>query len=106
MASLVAQTDQNPIENVWAVMVRELSEELRAPARQLNADQLSAAIARKWEEMRRRPHYLASLAASIQTRLEECVEAAGAHTGYQVAAAAGSCRCISEIRATTGHALV
>ena len=58
-------------------MVRELSEKLRTPARQLNTDQPWAAVERKWEEMRRRPHYFARLAAFI-----------------------------SEMRATTGRALV
>ena len=36
--------DLNPIENVWSLMVHELEEELRQPARQLNQDELWAAV--------------------------------------------------------------
>ena len=39
-------------------MVHELEEELRQPARQLNQDELWAAVLAKWEELRRRPGYL------------------------------------------------
>ena len=42
--------DLNPIENVWSLMVHELEEELRQPARQLNQDKLWAAVLAKWEE--------------------------------------------------------
>ena len=34
----------NPIEDVWSLMVHELEEELRQPARQLNQDELWAAV--------------------------------------------------------------
>ena len=72
--------DLNPIENVWSLMVHELEEELRQPARQLNQDELWAAVLAKWEELRRRPGYLRSLVASMRRRLEQCSEAAGRHT--------------------------
>ena len=45
--------DLNPIENVWSLMVHELEEELRQPARHLNQDELWAAVLAKWEELRR-----------------------------------------------------
>ena len=47
--------DLNPIENVWSLMVHELEEELRQPARQLNQDELWAAVLAKWEELRAPP---------------------------------------------------
>ena len=72
--------DLNPIENVWSLMVHELEEELRQPARQLNQDELWAAVLAKWEELRRRPGYFRSLVASMRRRLEQCSEAAGRHT--------------------------
>ena len=74
--------DLNPIENVWAVTVDELSEDLRAPARQLRSEELWAAVQRKWEELRARRSYFARLASSMRSRLEECVGAAGGHTSY------------------------
>ncbi|KAF0298659.1 Transposable element Tcb1 transposase [Amphibalanus amphitrite] len=74
--------DLNPIENVWSLMVHELEEELRQPARQLNQDELWAAVLAKWEELRRRPGYFRSLVASMRQRLEQCSEAAGGHTSY------------------------
>ena len=43
-----------PLENVWSLMVHELEEELRQPARQLNQDALWAPVLAKWEELRRR----------------------------------------------------
>ena len=60
--------DLNPIENVWSLMVHELEEELRLPARQLNQDELWAAVLAKWEELRRRPGYFRSLVASMRQR--------------------------------------
>ena len=63
-------------------MVRELSEELRAPARQLRAEELWEAVRLKWEELRARRAYFRRLAASMPSRLQECVEAAGGHTSY------------------------
>ena len=74
--------DLNPIENVWSVMVSELSDELGAPVRQLRAEELWAAIQRKWEELRGRRGYFRRLAGSMRSRLQECVEAAGGHTSY------------------------
>lgn len=74
--------DLNPIENVWSVMVRELSEEARAPARQLRAEELWLAVQRKWEELRARRSYFRRLATSMRSRLAECVKAAGGHTSY------------------------
>ena len=56
------------IENVWSLMVHELEEELRQPARQLNQDELWAAVLVKWEELRRRPGYFRSLVASMRLR--------------------------------------
>lgn len=72
----------NPIENVWSVMVREMEEELRQPARQLGEDELWEAVKHKWEELRRRPGYFLRLATSMKRRIECCVDAAGGHTAY------------------------
>ena len=47
--------DLNPIENVWYLIVHELEEELRQPARHLNQDELWAPVLAKWQELRRRP---------------------------------------------------
>ena len=58
--------DLNPIENVWSLMVHELEEELRQPARHLNRYELWAAVLAKWEELRRRPGYFRSLVVSIK----------------------------------------
>ena len=69
--------DLNPIENVWSLMIHELEEELRQPARQLNQDELWAAVLAKWEELRRRPGYFRSLVASMRQRLEAVLRGSG-----------------------------
>ncbi|KAF0312786.1 hypothetical protein FJT64_016543 [Amphibalanus amphitrite] len=74
--------DLSPIENVWSLMVHELEEELRQPARSSTQDELWAAVSAKWEELRRRPGYFRSLVVSMRQRLEQCSEAAGGHTSY------------------------
>ena len=57
--------DLSLVENVWSVIVRELSEDLRAPARRLSAEELWEAVRAKWEELRARRDYFCRLATSL-----------------------------------------
>ena len=72
--------DLNLIENVWGVMASELGEE--GNLRGLTSDQLWSRVASKWDELRSRPRFFSSLAASMPRRLEEVINARGAATGY------------------------
>lgn len=68
--------DLNVIENVWAVMARELGEE--GGLRDLTADQLWRRVELKWEELRARPLMFENLAASMPGRLQDVLDAGGA----------------------------
>lgn len=73
--------DLNIIENVWAVMAQELTEDWTG-GRRLTADVLWCNVQRKWEELRLRPAFFESLAGSMGRRLQCVVDAAGGCTKY------------------------
>ena len=73
--------DLNTIENVWALMTQELTEDRRC-GRRLTADELWTNIKRKWEELRLRTAVFETLAGSMGRRLQCVVDAAGGCTKY------------------------
>ena len=66
--------DLNIIENVWAIMARELDEEGNLQG--LTADNLWRKVEKKWEELRQRPGLFMNLAESMPRRLQTVVDAA------------------------------
>lgn len=70
--------DFNPIENLWGAMVRERRENENVPR---NREDLLRMCNQVWEDLRR-TNICANLVASMQRRLQECIDAGGYYTKY------------------------
>lgn len=71
--------DMNPIENIWAEMVRIIKEKGSAPS---SRRQLSDAIQDAWDELLECPRYVARVVGSMPNRLRAVVDAEGGYTRY------------------------
>lgn len=71
--------DMNPIENVWAEMVRIIKEKGHSPS---TRRQLSDAIHDAWNDLLECPRYVARVVDSMPNRLRAVVEAEGGYTRY------------------------
>jgi transposase len=71
--------DMNPIENVWAEMVRFLNEHPNPP---LNRDALSERIREAWEDLMNTPGYIRKLIDSMPNRLAEVIEHNGMFSSF------------------------
>ena len=72
--------DLNVIENVWALMEQELTEEGRGD--RPNADELWRRVEQVWDGLRVRTALFDALSGSMVRRLQSVVEAAGDMTRY------------------------
>lgn len=70
--------DLNPIENLWAIIKRELK--LLPKAR--NADELFAQIESIWNLMRSDQTLIHNLCASMPRRIQTCLDKQGGYTKY------------------------
>ena len=73
--------DLNTIENVWALMTQELTEDSQC-VWHLTAYQLWTHAHHKWDEIRLRPALFETLAKLMECRLQFVADVAGGCTKY------------------------
>lgn len=69
--------DLNPIENVWALMVRDWEQR-----QERTKEALREHVREVWESMRRRPQICSSLVSSMPRRLNEVIDNQGWWSSY------------------------
>lgn len=72
--------DLNPIENLWADLLRNLE----GPRRGISPDDLFLKVQESFDWLMHRETYCQNLARSMQSRLRECREREGHWTSYQL----------------------
>lgn len=74
IGSPVNSPDLNPIENLWADMVRDIFPR--------NVERLEDYVVQRWEEKRNNPQYFKNLYASMPYRIQAVIENNGGITKY------------------------